>query len=160
MLVVDRAPSMPRTAGRWLSAPAMIREAYADKIGGYIFHPGEYDLSPMLAAWPNGTLSRQPVLLPRPIAATSTMLLLRRRGDGLCRASFSDCCSAAPRSAAPNPVRLPYRLPLHHSRLKPEMRACAAGAYVEMNLVPKDVLDKKAALRARRSSRAICARVA
>lgn len=153
MLVIDRTlhdeDGQPLVVGTY----RMIREAYLDKIGGF-YTAGEYDLSSMLAQWPRDT--RYLELGRSCIAAayrsrTTTMQLLWR-GLMAYAARFSSdlmfgCASFG--GTDPKALALPLSY-LHHFhgmpadvpvRARPEL-------FVEMNLMPKEAIDVKEALRA------------
>ncbi|HVU20438.1 MAG TPA: GNAT family N-acyltransferase [Rhizomicrobium sp.] len=153
MLVIDRTrhdeDGQPLVVGTY----RMIREAYADKIGGF-YTAGEYDISAMLNAWPKDTryleLGRS-CIAEEYRSRTSTMQLLWR-GLMAYAARFSSdlmfgCASFA--GTDPQALALPLSYLHHFHGMKPEMRVRARPElYVEMNLVPKDAIDMKEALRA------------
>ena len=153
MLVVDRAladeDGQPVVVGTY----RMIRENYAEQVGGF-YTAGEYDLSPMLQAWPAGTryleLGRS-CILKAYRTRTATMQLLWR-GLMAYAARFSSdlmfgCASFG--GTDPDALALPLSY-LHHFHAMPSHLRVRArdGLYVEMNRMPKEAIDVKEALRA------------
>ena len=153
MLVIDRTlhdeDGQPLVVGTY----RMIREAYVDKIGGF-YTAGEYDISAMLAAWPRDTryleLGRS-CIAEAYRSRTMTMQLLWRGLMAYVSRFSSDlmfgCASFG--GTDPKELALPLSYLHHYHAMKPEMRVRARPElYVEMNLIPKDGLDKKEAIRA------------
>ncbi|HVZ91867.1 MAG TPA: GNAT family N-acyltransferase [Rhizomicrobium sp.] len=153
MLVIDRArlgeDGQPLVVGTY----RMMREAYLARSGGF-YTSGEYDLSPMLAAWPKQTryleLGRS-CILKEYRSRNSTMQLLWR-GLMAYVARFSSelmfgCASFA--GVDPKALALPLSY-LHHNHLMPAAVRVRARPelYVEMNVMPKEAIDAKEALRA------------
>lgn len=152
LLVIDRSvvddDGQPKVVGTY----RMIREAYAAKAGGY-YTAAEYDLSPMLAAWPQSTryleLGRSCILKDWR-SKTSTMQLLWR-GLMAYVARFSSevmfgCASL--HGTDPQALALPLSYLHHHHPMPAHLRVRAHPAlYNEMNLMPKDAVDVKQALR-------------
>ena len=153
MLVIDRSLSdedgQPLVVGTY----RMIREAYLDKIGGF-YTASEYDLSSMLATWPQGTryleLGRSCIAAAYRSRATTMQLLWRGLMAYVARFSSDllfGCASFG--GTEPNARAVPLSYLHHYHGMRPEMRVRARPElYVEMNLIPKDALDKKEALRA------------
>jgi len=153
MLVVDRElideEGQPAVVGTY----RMIRENYAAKVGGF-YTAGEYDLSPMLAAWPKDAryleLGRS-CILKAYRTRTSTMQLLWR-GLMAYAARFSSdlmfgCASFG--GTDPDALALPLSYLHHHHAMPAHLRVRARdGLYVEMNRMPKEAIDVKEALRA------------
>jgi putative hemolysin len=153
MLVVDREfideDGQPAVVGTY----RMIRENYAEKVGGF-YTASEYDLSPMLTAWPQGTryleLGRS-CILKAYRTRTSTMQLLWR-GLMTYAARFSSdlmfgCASFG--GTDPDTLALPLSYLHHFHSMPPQLRVRArSGLYVEMNRMPKEAIDVKEALRA------------
>ena len=153
MLVVDRAAhdedGQPLVVGTY----RMIREPYAERIGGF-YTAGEYDISPMLAAWPKDThyleLGRSCIIAAYRSKATTMQLLWR--GLMAYAARFSSdlmfgCASFE--GTDPAVLALPLSYLHHHHAMPPGIRVRARPElYVEMNRMPKDSIDVKEALRA------------
>jgi putative hemolysin len=153
MLVIDRTlhdeDGQPLVVGTY----RMIREAYLDKIGGF-YTAGEYDISPMLAAWPQGTryleLGRSCIAAAYRSKTTTMQLLWRGLMAYVARFSSElmfGCASFA--GIDPEALALPLSY-LHHFHAMPQgLRVRARSElYVEMNLMPKEAIDLKEALRA------------
>lgn len=152
MLVVDRS----RTDGDGQSVVVgtyrMMREAYLDRSGGF-YTSGEYDLSPMLAAWPRNTryleLGRS-CILKEYRSRTSTMQLLWRGLMAYVARFSSEMMFGCASFAGTNPEALALPLSyLHHFHAMPENISVRARAelYVGMDLMAKDAIDLKEALR-------------
>ncbi len=153
MLVIDRSlfdeDGQPAVIGTY----RMIRENYAEKVGGF-YTAGEYDLAPMIAAWPKGTryleLGRSCIL--KAYRARTTTMQLLWRGLMTYVAHFSSdlmfgCASFA--GTDPKALALPLSYLHHYCPMPPAVRVRARPElYVEMNLMPKDSIDTKQALRA------------
>jgi putative hemolysin len=153
MLVIDRSlngeDGQPLVVGTY----RMIREAYLAKIGGF-YTASEYDLSQMLAAWPEGT--RYLELGRSCIAAayrsrTATMQLLWRGLMAYVTRFSSElmfgCASFA--GTDPDALALPLSYLHHFHPMPPKLRVRAhSERYVEMNLMPREAIDTKEALRA------------
>ncbi len=154
MLVIDRTlhdeDGQPLVVGTY----RMIREVYADKIGGF-YTAGEYDIAPMLAAWPAGTryLELGRSCIAEAYRSRTTTMQLLWRGLMAYVARFSSdvmfgCASL--HGTDPQALALPLSY-LHHYHAMPDHmpRARARSElYVEMNLMPKEAIDMKEALRA------------
>ncbi len=131
----------------------MIRENYAEKVGGF-YTAGEYDLAPMIAAWPKGTryleLGRSCIL--KAYRSRTTTMQLLWRGLMTYVAHFSSdlmfgCASFS--GTDPKALALPLSYLHHYCPMPPEVRVRARPElYTEMNLIPKDEIDVKQALRA------------
>lgn len=153
MLVIDRTlhddDGQPLVVGTY----RMIREVYADKIGGF-YTAGEYDISPMLAAWPKDAryleLGRS-CITPAYRSRTTTMQLLWRGLMAYAARFSSDVMFGCASFEGVDPVSLALPLSyLHHFHdMPPELRVRARPElYVEMNLMPKESINMKEALRA------------
>lgn len=153
MLVIDRTlhsdDGQPLVVGTY----RMIREAYLDKIGGF-YTANEYDISPMLAAWPRDTryLELGRSCIAEAYRSRTTTMQLLWRGLMAYVARFSSdlmfgCASFSGTDAQALALPLSY---LHHFHAMPENLRVRARPelYVEMNLMPKDSIDVKEALRA------------
>jgi putative hemolysin len=153
LLVIDRSAAdedgQPAVVGTY----RMIRDEYARKAGGF-YTSGEYDLGPMIAAWPLGSrfleLGRS-CILKEWRSRTSTMQLLWR---GLmayvarfsCELMFG-CASF--QGTDPDALALPLSYLHHYHPMPAHLRVRARPElYVEMNRMPKDAIDAKEALRA------------
>jgi putative hemolysin len=153
MLVIDRSLSdddgQPLVVGTY----RMIREAYVDKIGGF-YTAGEYDISPMLAAWPPGTryleLGRSCIAAAYRSKTTTMQLLWRGLMAYVARFSSElmfGCASFA--GMDPGALALPLSYLHHHHAMPQHLRVRARPElYVEMNLMPREAIDVKEALRA------------
>ena len=153
MLVIDRSLSdgdgQPLVVGTY----RMIREAYVDKIGGF-YTAGEYDISPMLAAWPQDTryleLGRSCIAAAYRSKTTTMQLLWRGLMAYVARFSSElmfGCASFA--GTDPGALALPLSYLHHHHAMPQDLRVRARSElYVEMNLMPKEAIDVKEALRA------------
>jgi L-ornithine Nalpha-acyltransferase len=153
LLVVDRSAfdedGQPLVVGTY----RLIREEYAKKAGGF-YTLGEYELQPMLDAWPRQThwleLGRS-CILKEWRAKTSTMQLLWRGLLTYCARFSSDVMfgCASLHGTDPQALALPLSY-LHHYYPMPEALRVRARPelYTSMNLLPKDAIDTKIALRA------------
>jgi len=153
LLVIDRSAAdedgQPAVVGTY----RMIRDEYAEKAGGF-YTSGEYDLGPMIAAWPPGSrfleLGRS-CILKEWRSRTSTMQLLWR-GLMAYVARFSSelmfgCASFG--GTDPDALALPLSYLHHYHPMPAHLRVRARPElYVEMNRMPKDAIDAKEALRA------------
>ena len=153
MLVIDRSlhdeDGQPLVVGTY----RMIREAYLDKIGGF-YTAGEFDISPMLAAWPRETryleLGRSCIAAEYRGRVTTMQLLWRGLMTYVARFSSEmmfGCASFEGTDPASLALPLSY---LHHNYAMPQHLRVRARPelYVEMNLMPKEAIDVKEALRA------------
>jgi len=153
MLVIDRTlhdeDGQPLVVGTY----RMIREAYADKIGGF-YTASEYDIAPMLGAWPSDTryLELGRSCIAEAYRSRTTTMQLLWRGLMAYVARFSSdlmfgCASFS--GTDPQELALPLSY-LHHYHGMPAHLCVRAQPhlYVEMNLIAKDAIDKKAAIRA------------
>ena len=153
MLVVDRAlhdaDGQPVVVGTY----RMMREEYLAKSGGF-YTSGEYDLSPMLAAWPANTryleLGRS-CIIKAYRTKTSTMQLLWRGVMAYVARFSSDLMfgCASLHGTDPDALALPLSYLHHYHRMPAQLRVRARPElYVEMNRMPKEAIDVKEALRA------------
>jgi len=152
LLVVDRSvfdeDGQPLVVGTY----RLIRDEYAAKAGGF-YTLGEYDLSPMLNAWPASThwleLGRS-CILKEWRSKTSTMQLLWRGLLSYCARFSSEVMfgCASLHGTDPQALALPLSY-LHHYHAMPERLRVRARPelYTSMNLMPKEAIDPKAALR-------------
>jgi putative hemolysin len=153
LLVVDRErideDGQPAVVGCY----RMMRDVDAARAGGF-YTAGEFDIAPMLAGLPKGMrlleLGRSCVL--KEYRTKPACLQLLWRGLMVYVARFSvdlmfGCASLTGTDAKALALPLSY---LYHYHLMPaEMRVKARPElYVDMNLIPKDAIDKKEALRA------------
>jgi putative hemolysin len=153
MLVIDRTriddDGQPLVVGTY----RMMREAYLSRSGGF-YTSGEYDIGPMLRAWPRDTryleLGRS-CILKEYRSRTATMQLLWRGLMAYATRFSSDlmfgCASFA--GTDPELLNLPLSY-LHHFHAMPRDIPVRARPelYVEMNRMPKEAIDAKEALRA------------
>jgi putative hemolysin len=152
MLVVDRSQTdedgQPLVVGTY----RMMREDYAARTGGF-YTAGEYDIAPMLAVWPKTTryleLGRSCIIKAYRTRPATMQLLWR--GVMAYVARFSSdlmfgCASLT--GTDPSALALPLSY-LHHFHTMPaRMRVRARPELrVDMNLIPKDAIDTKEALR-------------
>ena len=153
LLVIDRSvvdeDGQPTVVGTY----RLIRDDYAAKAGGF-YTSGEYDLEPMLRAWPPGTryleLGRSCILKDwrkKP----STMQLLWRGLLAYCVRFSCELMFGCASFGGTDPKALALQLSyLHHYHAMPaHLRVRARPElFVEMNLMPKEAIDVKEALRA------------
>ena len=153
LLVVDRAihgdDGQPLVGGTY----RLMRDADAVRAGGF-YTSGEYDIGPMLAAIPSGTraleLGRSCVLKSYRSKPGSMQLLWRGVMVYVNRFSIDlmfGCASL--QGTDPSALALPLSY-LHHFHSMPEGMNVRARPelFVDMNLMPKDAIDPKEALRA------------
>jgi putative hemolysin len=153
ILVIDRSQhdddGQPAVVGTY----RMMRDADAARAGGF-YTSGEYDIAPMLAelgAHANVAELGRSCILKAYRSRSSTMQLLWR-GVMVYNVRFSvdlmfGCASL--QGTNPHALALPLSY-LHHFHAMPGgMRVRAKSElYVDMNLMPKDAIDPKAALHA------------
>jgi putative hemolysin len=147
LLVIDNAPRKPQVVGTY----RLLRQEVAEAHGGF-YTAGEYDIAPLLARHPDRRfleLGRSCVRKPYRDKRTVELLW-----HGLWvyvlahdRTAMIGCVSFAGTDPERLAVPLSY---LHHFHRSPEPWQARAlpARYVEMNRLPKDALDMKAALRA------------
>lgn len=153
ILVIDRShhdeDGQPAVVGTY----RMMRDADAARAGGF-YTSGEYDIGPMLAE--QGTRANvvelgRSCILKAYRSRTSTMQLLWR-GVMVYNMRFSvdlmfGCASL--QGTNPDALALPLSYLYHYHRMPSGMRVRAKPElYVDMNLLPKDAIDPKAALHA------------
>jgi putative hemolysin len=152
LLVVDRSvmddDGQPKVVGTY----RMIREVYAQKAGGF-YTASEYDLTPMLKAWRAETryleLGRS-CILKEWRAKTSTMQLLWRGLLAYVARFSSDVMfgCASLHGTDPEKLALPLSYLYHYHPMPAHLRVRALpGLYTEMNLMPKEAVDTRQALR-------------
>jgi L-ornithine Nalpha-acyltransferase len=152
LLVVDRSvmddEGQPKVVGTY----RMIRDVYAAKAGGF-YTASEYDLSAMLKAWPESArfleLGRS-CILKEWRSKTSTMQLLWRGLMAYVARFSSDVMFGAASLAGTDTAALALPLSyLYHYHPMPEHLRVRAlpGLYTEMNLMPKEAVDVRQALR-------------
>ncbi|MBI3678597.1 MAG: GNAT family N-acetyltransferase [Proteobacteria bacterium] len=152
LLVVDRAAidddGQPAVVGCY----RMMRDVDAARAGGF-YTAGEFDIAPMLAGLPKGSrlleLGRSCVLKEYRSKPACMQLLWRGLMAFVARFSIDlmfGCASLMGTDVKSLALPLSY---LHHYHLAPaNMRVRArAELYVNMNLIAKDAIDKKEALR-------------
>lgn len=152
LLVVDRAvhdeDGQPIVVGTY----RLMRDGDAKRAGGF-YTAGEYDIEPMLASFPKGSrlleLGRSCVLKSYRTKPGTMQLLWRGVTAYLNRFSIDlmfGCASL--QGTDPKALALPLSY-LHHFHLMPEdVRVRARPElYVDMNLMPKDAIDPREALR-------------
>jgi L-ornithine Nalpha-acyltransferase len=153
LLVVDRSvideDGQPAVVGTY----RLMRDVDAARAGGF-YTADEYDIGPMLTGMPPGSklleLGRSCVLKEYRLRPGAMQLLWRGVMVYIARFSIDvmfGCASFA--GTDPQALALPLSY-LHHFHLAPpEIRVRAkADRYVAMNLMPKEAVDPKEALRA------------
>jgi len=152
LLVIDRSVTGDDGQAKVVGTYRMIREAYAAKAGGF-YTASEYDLTPMLKAWPADAryleLGRSCVLKEWRSKTSTLQLLWRGIMASVARFS-SDVMFGAASLSGTDPEALALQLSyLHHYHPMPEHLRVRAlpGLYTEMNLMPKEAVDVKQALR-------------
>ncbi len=153
MLVVDREVldevGQPAVVGTY----RLMRDEYARRVGGF-YTAGEYDIAAMLERLPQDgkllELGRSCIL--KSYRAKPVTMQLLWRGVMVYVARFSidlmfGCASFA--GTDPSALKLPLAY-LHHFHPMPENVRVRARPelYVDMNLMPKEAIDPKDALRA------------
>jgi putative hemolysin len=152
LLVVDRGviddEGQPVVVGTY----RMMRDVDAVRAGGF-YTESEYDISPMLRGMPEGTklleLGRSCVL--KDYRSRPGAMQLLWRGLMVYNTRFATdvmfgCASFA--GTDPAALALPLSYLYHFHLVPPEMRVTAnQKLYVDMNLMPKESIDPKEALR-------------
>jgi putative hemolysin len=152
LLVVDRAAhdadGHPKVVGTY----RLMRDADAARAGGF-YTSSEYDIAPMLAAWPPGTrfleLGRSCVLKAYRTRPATLQLLWRGVMAYVARFSIDHMFGCASlHGTDPDQLALPLSYLHHFHAIPPELRVRAKSElYVEMNRIPKEAIDVKEALR-------------
>lgn len=152
LLVVDRSviddDGQPTVVGTY----RLMRDADAKRAGGF-YTGSEYDISPMLNGLPENTklleLGRSCVLKEYRSRPGAMQLLWRGISVYLARFSIDvmfGCASFA--GTDPKALALPLSYLYHFHLAAPEIRVRAnSNLYVDMNLMPKEAIDPKEALR-------------
>jgi len=153
ILVIDRErmedDGQPAVVGTY----RMMRDVDAKRAGGF-YTASEYDITPMLTGMPEGTklleLGRSCVLKEYRARAATMQLLWRGVMVYITRFSTDvmfGCASFA--GTDPQALALPLSYLYHFHRAPEEIRVRAVPSqYVDMNLMPKEAIDPKEALRA------------
>lgn len=131
----------------------LMRDVDAKRAGGF-YTASEYDITPMLTGMPEGTklleLGRSCVLKDYRARPATMQLLWRGVMAYITRFSIDvmfGCASFA--GTDPKALALPLSYLHHFHRAPEEIRVRAVPSqYVEMNLMPKEAIDPKEALRA------------
>ena len=153
LLVIDRSQvdedGQPAVVGTY----RLMRDVDAPRAGGF-YTSSEYDISPMLRGLPADShlleLGRSCVLKTYRVKPITMQLLWR--GLMVFVARFSSdlmfgCASFA--GTDPQALALPLSYLHHYHAMPEEIRVRAIPSqYVEMNLMPKEAIDPKEALRA------------
>ncbi|MDE2182585.1 MAG: GNAT family N-acetyltransferase [Alphaproteobacteria bacterium] len=153
LLVVDRSvvddDEQPAVVGTY----RLMRDADAARAGGF-YTASEYDITPMLTGMPAGTrlleLGRSCVL--KAYRSRPATMQLLWRGVMVYVARFSvdvmfGCASFA--GTDPGALALPLSYLHHFHQVPADMHVKAIPSlYVDMNLMPKEAIDPKEALRA------------
>ncbi|GAA0587975.1 GNAT family N-acetyltransferase [Rhizomicrobium electricum] len=152
LLVVDRSviddDGQPAVVGTY----RLMRDVDAKRAGGF-YTGSEYDISPMLNGLPANTklleLGRSCVLKEYRSRPGAMQLLWRGISVYLARFSIEvmfGCASFA--GIDPKALALPLSYLYHFHLAAPEIRVRAnPSLYVDMNLMPKEAIDPKEALR-------------
>ena len=152
LLVVDTDQREPDGSAKVVGTYRLLRDEVAAQHGGF-YTSGEYDLSAIFAAHPAGTrfleLGRSCVLKEYRLKPISLQLLWRGIVLYLQRYSldvFFGCASFP--GVDPNAIKLGLSY-LHHFHRAPENARPRAlpELYVEMNLMPKDAIDVREAIK-------------
>jgi putative hemolysin len=152
LLVVDRSviddDGQPAVVGTY----RLTRDVDAARVGGF-YTASEYDITPMLTGMPPGTklleLGRSCVL--KEYRSRPGAMQLLWRGVMVYNSRFAidvmfGCASFA--GTDPQAHALPLSYLYHFHLMAPEMRVRAeASRYVDMNLMPKEAIDPKEAVR-------------
>lgn len=153
LLVIDRERAEEDGQPAVVGTYRLLREVDAKRAGGY-YTASEFDLSPMLAHQPAGAnlleLGRSCVLKAYRSKPATMQLLWRGLMVYLTRFSIDLMFGCASFSGTdPQALALPLSY-LHHFHAMPEaMRVRAIPSqYVDMNLMAKDAVDPKEAIRA------------
>lgn len=153
LLVVDRSviddDGQPTVVGTY----RLMRDVDAKRAGGF-YTGSEYDISPMLSGLPANTklleLGRSCVLKEYRSRPGAMQLLWRGISVYLARFSIDvmfGCASFA--GTDPKALALPLSYLYHYHLAAPEIRVRAnSNLYIDMNLMPKEAIDPKEALRA------------
>lgn len=147
LLVIDR--SVGRSADGVVGTYRLIRRPAAAKAGRF-YSEDEYDVS-MIVAYPGEVLELGRSCIDREHRNRSTMQLLWSGIADYVGAYDIDVmfgCASIPGTTDPQELALPLSY-LYHSHLAPpELRPRALAArYVDMNLMPPEEIDGRAALR-------------
>jgi L-ornithine Nalpha-acyltransferase len=152
LLVVDRSviddDGQPAVVGTY----RLMRDVDATRAGGF-YTASEYDITPLLMGMPHGSklleLGRSCVLKEYRSRPGAMQLLWRGVMVYLARFSIDamfGCASFA--STDPKALALPLSYLYHFHLSPPDIRVRAnPKLYVDMNLLPKDAIDPKEALR-------------
>jgi L-ornithine Nalpha-acyltransferase len=153
LLVVDRSviedDGQPAVVGCY----RLMRDVDAARVGGF-YTSSEYDLKPMLAGLPAGTklleLGRSCVLKEYRTRPSTMQLLWRGVMTYVMRFSIDLMFGCASFSASdPKELALPLSYLYHYHLAPPEICVRAQPEhYVSMNLMAKDDIDPKEAIRA------------
>ena len=152
LLVIDRErlddDGQPVVVGTY----RLMRDADAARAGGF-YTASEYDITPMLTGMPKGTklleLGRSCVLKEYRSRPATMQLLWRGVMVYITRFSIDVMFGCASFSGTdPKALALPLSYLYHFHRAPPEIRVRAVPSlYVDMNLMPKEAIDPKEALR-------------
>ena len=153
LLVVDRAQHEEDGRPRVVGTYRLMRDADAARAGGF-YTSSEYDIAPMLSAWPATTrfleLGRSCILKSYRTRPVTLQLLWRGVMAYVERFSIDlmfGCASL--HGTDPDQLALPLSYLHYFHAIPPEFRVRAkAELHVAMNRIPKDAIDVKEALRA------------
>jgi L-ornithine Nalpha-acyltransferase len=153
LLVVDREnideDGQPAVVGTY----RLMRDVDAARAGGF-YTAGEFDIAPMLKGIPEGTrlleLGRSCVLKEYRSKPSTMQLLWRGLMVYVTRFSIDlmfGCASFA--GTDPKALALPLSYMHHYHPMPDDVRVRAiASQFVEMNLIPKDAINPREAIRA------------
>jgi putative hemolysin len=152
LLVIDRSLTDEDGQPAVVATYRLMRDVDASRAGGF-YTSTEYDLSPMLTGMPDGSrlleLGRSCVL--KAYRSKPATMQLLWRGVMVYVARFSidlmfGCASFA--GTDPKALALPLSYLYHFHRVPLEIHVRALPSlYVDMNLMPKEAIDPKEALR-------------
>jgi L-ornithine Nalpha-acyltransferase len=153
LLVVDRSvieeDGQPAVVGCY----RLIRDVDAARIGGF-YTAAEYDLKPMLAGLPAGTklleLGRSCILKEYRTRPSTMQLLWRGVMVYVMRFSIDLMFGCASFSGTdPKALALPLSYLYHYHRAPEAIRVRALPElYIDMNMMPREAIDAKEAMRA------------
>ena len=152
LLVIDRSQIDEEGQPATVATYRLMRDVDAARVGGF-YTSTEYDISPMLSGVPQGwrllELGRSCVLKAYRSKPATMQLLWRGLTAYLQRFSIDLMFGCASFSGTdPKALALPLSYLHHFHSAPPEVRVRAIPSlYVDMNLMAKDAIDPKEALR-------------
>lgn len=153
LLVVDRDRTDDEGQPMVVGCYRLLRDEDAKRVGGF-YTSSEYDIAPMLAGLPAGTklleLGRSCVLKEYRSRPSTMQLLWRGVMTYVARFSIDlmfGCASFS--GSSPEEFAMPLAYLYHNHLAPPEIRVRAQPThYHDMNLMAKDAIDAKEAIRA------------